>query len=533
MKKFLLIFIVALCLSALLAITSFGAETTFSGSYRIRSHNEVNFDKEVRDIGNVITHDQPLTSSWFEQRFRLTITHTRSEYLKAVVRMDLVEDTWGQGRAFTMNNVSDDYIDLAYIEFTLPKIGTFTAGLFDEEYGHGLTISRGRAPSSFLGFSGVRWKNAWGPVTVSALYAKEWDSANIPIFTAFGNLYNADTDLFTLDVKVIPVEDHTLELYGGYYRQRIATPAFGIFPSIYSTRRSATMINYNPNVFTSNLIVRDATVGFVGAAYNGTIFDMIDIKGEYTHFFGTAEAYNSLLFPTYSTFVSGGLPTQLLPSKDVDLRGYNLYVDVSFFTDLFRVGVAFLMGSGQDHQWNSYSLDRMNVNAFALNDGLTWGTILVPGDYEFMNTPLPLTWGTENLTSIKLYFEVCPMENLSIRGAAIWAKWTKPVGYATPFNNFDLTARGGYVNSKASGYVHPMTSFGNYDYDSWNVSTDLGWEFDLGFSWQIMEGLTFSCDAGVLLTGDSFDYARWNGTSFVREEWGPIWRVVNSLTYEF
>jgi len=107
------------------------------------------------------------------------------------------------------------------------------------------------------------------------------------------------------------------------------------------------------------------------------------------------------------------------------------------------------------------------------------------------------------------------------------------VGYATPLSGFDLTARGASVNSKGSGYLHPMMPFGNYLYDSWNVSTDLGWEFDLGFSWRILDGLTYSCDAGVLLTGDSFDYAKWNGTSFEREEWGPIWRVVNTLTYEF
>jgi hypothetical protein len=73
----------------------------------------------------------------------------------------------------------------------------------------------------------------------------------------------------------------------------------------------------------------------------------------------------------------------------------------------------------------------------------------------------------------------------------------------------------------------------NKKYDPWNVSIDPDWGFDLGFSRRIMEGLTFSCETGVLLTGDSFDYAKRNGTSFVREEWGPIWRVVNTLTYEF
>lgn len=529
MKKFSYISVLILCLVAIFAVSALGAETTFSGSYRVRSHNEINIDKEYREAtGFRISHNEPLTSNWFEQRFRLTITHTRSEYLKAVLRLDLVEDTWGQGRAFWMNNSGSDYIDLAYIEFTVPAVGTFTAGLFDEEYGHGLTISRGRTSSSMYGFSGVRWRNAWGPVAVSALYAKEWDVQ--PLFGGlFGDLTNADSDLFSLDIIVTPVENHTLELYGGYYNERFGVPLFFGSSSYYSRSFFVGLFIPTMNIF-SWAPVRDADLGFVGAAYTGTLFDRIDIKAEYTHFFGTGDIYYNSFFPDpYSL----GLPTAALPAKSVDLRGYNLYLDVSFNTDLFRVGAAFLMGSGQDHIWNAYSHDRINVNGLPFNDGLTWGTILVPGDYEDLNTVMPVTFGTENLTSMKLYFEVFPMENLSIRGAAIWAKWTKPVGYATTVNNFNLTARGTYVNSKASGYLHPMMPFGIYPYDSWNVSTDLGWEFDLGLSWRIMEGLTFSCDAGVLLTGDSFDYAKWNGTSFEREEWGPIWRIVNTLTYEF
>ena len=532
MKKCSFILVIALCLAAMLATGALGAETTFSGSYRIRAHSEVNIDKEVRDDiwYPFITHDEPLTTSWFDQRFRLTITHTRSEYLKAVLRLNIVEDTWGQGRAFRMNADNSDYIDLAYIEFTVPKIGTFTAGLFDEEYGHGLSISRGHTSSSLFGFSGIRWKNAWGPVEVSAMYAKEIEGGTF-FAGSPGNISNADSDLFALDVKITPVENHTLELYGGYYKER-----FGVtdFPwSIYASTRSSFVTWYNFNLFLSPIIVRDTDIGFVGVAYTGTLFDMIDIKGEYTHFFGTGDAYFNPSYPSISWWALMGAPMDLLPPEDIDIRGFNLYADVSLNMDLFRVGVAFLMGSGQDHIWSASSYDRVNINGYQFNDGLTWATILVPGDLEDLNTIQPVTWGVENLTSIKLYFEVFPIENLTIRGAAIWAKWTKPVGYATPVNNFDLTARGGSVNSKGSGYLHPMMDFGNYWYDSWEVSTDLGWEFDLGFSWRILDGLTYSCDAGVLLTGDSFDYAKWNGTSFEREEWGPIWRVVNTLTYEF
>ena len=62
------------------------------------------------------------------------------------------------------------------------------------------------------------------------------------------------------------------------------------------------------------------------------------------------------------------------------------------------------------------------------------------------------------------------------------------------------------------------------------ASTDLGWEIDLGLNYEIMEGLTYSLAAGVLFTGDSFDYEEWSGT---HEKWGPIWTVNNNLIYEF
>ena len=45
-----------------------------------------------------------------------------------------------------------------------------------------------------------------------------------------------------------------------------------------------------------------------------------------------------------------------------------------------------------------------------------------------------------------------------------------------------------------------------------------------------MEGLTYSLAAGVLFTGDSFDYVGAGGT---HEDWGPIWSVNNTLMYKF
>jgi len=132
---------------------------------------------------------------------------------------------------------------------------------------------------------------------------------------------------------------------------------------------------------------------------------------------------------------------------------------------------------------------------------------------------------TENLTSIKLYAQVYPTEKLSINAAVIWAKWTDPVG------------SGIRAASEMPAYRHPANYYSIYRapfFAPWSsavVSADLGWEVDLGFTYQIMEGLTYTFAAGVLFTGDSWDYI--NPANGTRYDWGPIWSIQNTLRYTF
>ena len=107
----------------------------------------------------------------------------------------------------------------------------------------------------------------------------------------------------------------------------------------------------------------------------------------------------------------------------------------------------------------------------------------------------------ENLTAVKLYFEISPMEKLSINAAVIWARWTEPVGF-----NYRLRPPGQLLLGMAT-------------YTPWyDSTTDLGWEIDLGLNYEIMEGLTYTLAAGVLFTGDSFDYWEPGGNA---RELGP------------
>ncbi len=123
MRKLWILAIAALAV-VVIAAPSFSAETTFTGSYRIRSVMDYNLQKQPTNLDNA------LYTGYFDQRFRLTITHKRSEYLKAVVIIDLAEDIWGQPERLRFNNstgTTDGFINTAYIQAITP-VGLFELG---------------------------------------------------------------------------------------------------------------------------------------------------------------------------------------------------------------------------------------------------------------------------------------------------------------------------------------------------------------------------------------------------------------------
>jgi hypothetical protein len=457
MKKVLIILTAMLFLVVAVG-AAYAAETTFNGQYTIRAWSNWNFDKRPDHFDS----ERGLYTGYFDQRFRLTITHKTSEFLKAVVQIDLVEDTWGQQRNFRINNsTSGAFVRWAYVEFNVPKIGTFTVGKQPVVLGYGLMLS-----NTTNAFDGLKWSNKWGPVAVSAMYFKYND--NVRLGSADPD-YNSDADLWALDLKYTPNANHTIELFGGYYENLLG--------STFSHSESFDADDHT-------------RIGFVGLAYTGEIANMLTLKAEFSGLFG-----KELLDKEY-------------------IRGYNIYLDASYHNDMLRAGVAFVLGSGNSPS-NHYD-DDMN---FIAADTFSFGNIIGGGCTK---NGLNDTWAKglgfandiENLTAVKLYFEVTPMEKLSLSAAVIWAKWTEPVG-------------------SDAGYWHPVDYYVDKDpYTPWyDKSTDLGWEIDLGAKYQIMEGLSYTLSAGVLFPGKSFDYVGENGTS--HEKWGPIWMLNNNLTYEF
>jgi len=467
MKKALTILVAMLFLLVAVGV-AYSAETTFNGQYKVRAWSTWNFDKKA----SAPTSERGLYTGYFDQRFRLTITHTRSEFLKAVVQLDLVEDTWGQQRNFRINNSTEgEFIRKAYIEFTLPKVGTFTVGKQPVVLGYGLAFSDS---SGYL--DGLKWANKWGPVAVSAMYFKGNDNVDEGITD---EVYNRDTDAYLLDVAITPNDNHTIELFGGYVNYRTGMP----------------VNHWNDYTLGADWDIINSDVGLVGIAYTGEIADMITLKGEFSYLFGRADLTNW-----------GG-------PDDARLSGYNLYVDASYHNDLMRIGAAFVTGSGQTD--SMYDANHLNIN-FLMADEFVFGNIIASGNgglNDDFGAGLGFCDDIENLTAAKLYFNITPLccdGKLSLNAAVIWARWTEHVGLNTV-------------------YDHPVNYYSDSAYNSWYGSkTDLGWEVDFGLSYEIMEGLTYTLATGVLFTGDSYDY-----TSAGHQQWGPMWMVNNELLYEF
>jgi len=507
MKKLVSLAVAAVLVLSIGAV-AFAAETTFSGAYRVRAWTEWNFDKEVSDIGNVPSHEDGIYTGFFDQRFRLTITHTRSEYLKAVIRLDIVEDVWGQGRAFRINAGNQNYIDRAYIEFKVDPVGTFRVGRFSENFGT-------RAVYDTVA-DGARWSNAWGPVAVSLSYFKVSDRVTRG---AENDWYNWDADLVASSIVISPIDGHELEVFGGVLWDRDATGDSGLGGVL-----------GNSYAWTGNTGYYDAVIGFVGVGYTGNIVDMIDINVEASWVIGSANAHwnpAGAIANPYNT----GIPANNARSS-LDISGWNVYADVSYYNDLLRVGVAFMMGSGQEHNWgNNAQWEHINMNFVTDDGGYSFGHIITGGHNDGRASlwrggpPLFASNSMENITAIKAYFEVCPVDKLTISGAVIWAKWTEEIG-ANGLTRANLFA------ADMPAYAHPATYLNapNYTYHSWEISDDLGWEIDLAVSYEIMEGLTYTLEGGVLFTGDSWDYEKADGT---RGDWGQVWSIVNTLQYRF
>lgn len=578
MRKVWILAIVALVLVTAGA-PSFSAETTLTGTYRIRSVADYNWEK--RDLA-IHPEGRDLYTGYFDQRFRLTITHRQSEFLKAVVSIDIVEDVWGRGGAFRMNNsagTDDGFINSAYIEAITP-VGLLQLGTNAENrFGYGLwsdSSIRGDANNN----PSITYGMKVGGFIATASYVKyiDWVRSvfTIPVYPGAGPsdftggpasaYYNYDIDTYILTAHYVTdtwkvgglfqwipdpralgavamsrgVAD--IGAFPGSFRGEeqwmdpVAVPSTGLNGGIYwPTPAGPNAIGFGrAGMYGANLFAWDV-YGNVKL-----LNDRLEIKGEFLRLWGVSkrnslgDAYNDYLA---TRVILPPLPIYRLPEKII-VEGTTVYLDVSYDFGVWKVGVAALYGSGEKH-WHAFTQSHTNFNTIG-NDDFHWGALVVPGNWmylgstgsnRFYNAPLGLGDNPENVTSVKLYWSAAPNEKLDIHGAFIWAKYTQPVGRYARDGAGNLVPGWNAFYGHPMNYIQPSALLPGNTYIPAGVDDELGWEIDLGATYEIMEGLTLNSEFGVLFTGSAFDYR--NPVTNEREHWGPIYRWVNTLTYEF
>lgn len=452
------------------AAPSFSAETTFSGSYRIRAVMESNWDKsneEGLSVGGVgfFPKGDALYTGYFDQRFRLTITHKRSEFLKAVVSIDLAEDIWGQQRGMRVNNsqgFQDGFINAAYIEAITP-IGLIKAGTDGtSRYAYGLWSDSGikgngtnnptivyaiKVDRFIATLSYTKYIDFVQPVIdnlagapVGTFEAWHGGPAPSPLSGAGGDntkFYNADTDTYVMTAHYIGDKFKV----GGIFQWILDPDAIGasllvrgisdlgVFPGSFAGENTWLL---PPPAGPPALVPGGAYWPFPGGAqygfgrlgmYGANLFvgglygnlkllnDKLEIKAEVDRIFGSGNL--NALGEGYNAFLAGafGAAVGRLPDR-IQVDGMSAYLDVSYDFEVAKIGVAGLYGSGEKH-WLPLHQQHYNFNTTG-NDDFHWGNVIVNGNWAFLgsgaNGPLGLADNPENITSVKLYWSVDPME---------------------------------------------------------------------------------------------------------------------------
>jgi len=194
MKRF---WLVLLSLGLVLAASSsaMAVDVKFSGSYYAAGLylDKTNLRKDSGTDG--------ISTAFYYQRLRVRTDFVVSPGLTLVTRFDALERIWGGARSSASTTAAPDSagtraeneniaFDWAYIEYASP-IGTFAAGMMETgrtgtDFGNSYSTA-GR----------IKWKNTFGPVTISADTTKVKDMSNSAVASSPNT--DADNDQYGLE----------------------------------------------------------------------------------------------------------------------------------------------------------------------------------------------------------------------------------------------------------------------------------------------------------------------------------------------
>ena len=473
MKKW---FVIALGVMLLVVFaTPVAAETTvkFKGSYRVRYFYDQNLSMASES-------DREWQSNYFDQRFRIEPEFVVSDNLSLTMRINAINGSrWGDANgiyggqaAYAYGGVgSNEGFDLERCYMTIvTSFGAFQIG----------RVSGSTEGLTDLGYAGGRFADATG-FNESDPFDSEGPTHRIIYILPIGNF-----QLVALYEKVVEQDwrnngnQAAVATFPGYDDD---TDGFALVPRYEWASGAALLTLVYGRSHAQNEPVFFATGGTVPAMdrymYSADLaliqsFGPFSLHFEGQYIWGTFE-WDRYLFPDSNLF------------PDMDFEGWGVYLDGIYNFGPGEVGLLFMYTQGPDP----------NATAIDTQAGM-------------------LTTGADHAPFLVAYDRSVFSGNT--------AGWTQTV--ANNSNHWNLGLWCDYDITE-NMMVHAALGYFQIDETPTGWGDHFGWEIDLGFNWQLMDGLQYTTMFGYFFPGD------YNEAGNANNEYGNAWAWKNQLELSF
>jgi len=369
-------------------------------------------------------------ASWWDTRAFLGMQAVASENLKGVFLFEFGQFDWGSRNASIGTKGESFLVDNAYVDFVVPTTPVeVIAGLAPVKLGHGVLFQDDAALLDVaLDLQGVKPQ-------VFAIKANEGSRA----------LSKDDEDYYGMSVDVDLGDTGTAGIYGVYRHG--------------SANASATYTALE--------------IGYMGITGDFKLQNlMVSLEGiwEHGHFQGEASPYTG----------------------DIDVDGFLGYVDVALDIDVAKVGLAGLVASGNEKDYEASLGSDEDVGAFySISPTDSYNKCVLDWDELFVREILANN--VSNLLSPKVYLTANVTDSVSITLQHQWYwKDKDPVGDDP--STGDDNGRGSLIGKN----IDVIANLRIYDQLKWRLTGSYMWtdEEGLGSSvnniWQLRHDLTFT-----------------------------------------
>ena len=473
MKKWFIIALGVLLLVAFTAPVMAETRMEFKGSYRVRYFYDSNLSLASES-------DQEWQSNYFDQRFRIEPEFIVSDNLSLTMRINGINGSrWGdangaygeQATYLYSGMPSQDGFDLERCYMTIvTSFGAFQVG----------RVSGGTDGLTDLGYAGGRFADATG-LNESDPFDSEGPTHRIIYILPIGNF-----QIVALYEKVVEQDwrnqgnQAPIAVNPGWDDD---TDGFALVPKYeWATGAANLTLVYGrshaqnePN-FWGSLGTIPAMDRYLYSADLALIqsFGPFSLHFEGQYMWGTME-WDRWIFPDSNLF------------PDIDFQGWGVYLDGIYNFGPGEVGLLFMYTQGPDPN--------------ATPSDIMAGMLTTGSDYE----PFLVAYDRSVFS-------------------ANTAGWTQTV--ANNSNHWNLGLWCDY-NITENMMVHGALGYFQINETPTGWSDQFGWEADIGFNWQLMDGLRYSTLFGYFWAGD------YNEAGIGANNYGNAWSWKNELTLLF